>query len=307
MQTVGNRNRIGTMESNNITNPNRGYRGSFVTKVSDKGEVYLRLSRKVLRTMGLHAVRVVEGLERQSAGQLLLSLSGESGAGHTWRRFVAGKHLDAGTLVDLVESQLLKGRPTTCFTYIGETSSGEDVAVGFAAISAKVSVEFPFAGYPVLARAFIHPNFRGFGLYRHIVAHRVEACEQTFGTELMAIHMGAAVPAVSSVQRSRIGYLEPFVKIGCEVLDLGEQKVDVVDLLAVSPRFMAELTDSLGDNVALCDGIVSWLRGGPGAWGWGRVLGEIRGSLGDEDSQDIPLRLRQLVALTKAIGVVEDR
>ena len=70
---------------------------------------------------------------------------------------------------------------------------------------------------------------------------------------------------------------------------------------------MAELTESLGDNVALCDGIVSWLRGGVGAWSWGRVSEEIRGNIGVEDSQELPMRLKQLVALIEAIGVVEDR
>ncbi len=307
LQTIVNRTRISSMDSTNIANGRRGSRDSFVTSVTENGEVYLRLPREVLRSLGVGAVRVVEGLDRKCVGRLLVALASESDVGHTWRRIIGGKDVDAGGLVDAVEAQLAKGRPTTCYTYVGERQSGDKVAVGFAAISEKVSVDFPFSGYPVLARAFINPKLRGLGLYRHIVAHRVEVCELRWGVDLMAIHMGAATPPVVSLQRSRVGYMEPFVQIGHEILDLGVQSIEVSDLLAVSPRFMAELTESLGDNIALCNGIVGWLKGGDGAWSWGRVSQEIGLSVELGETHELPVRLEQLVALVEAIGVVGER
>jgi len=260
----------------------------------------------VLRALGVSAVRVVEGLERQCAGRLLVALAAESGVGHTWVRIVGGMDVGANGLIDAVETHLNQGRPTTCFTYIGEGYTGEDVAIGMAAISDKVTIDFPFDGYPVLARAFIDPRFRGLGLYRHLVAHRVEVCEQTWGASLMSIHMGASESAVASFQRSRVGYMEPFVKIGHEMLDLGSNKIEVMDLLAVSPRFMAELTDGLDEHSELCRGVLGWLRGSVGAWSWGRVYREVHLSVESGDVQKMPVRLEQLIALVRAIGVVED-
>ena len=295
-----------SMDSRGTLQPVTKGGSSFVTRVDDRGVVYLRLPREILRGIGVDAVQVHEGLEPEIAAQLLSSLATESSAGHTWRRIVGGGNLSSTEMLSAVELELRSARRTTVFTYIGEGAGGERVPIGFAAISDRVCVGFPYDGYPVLARAFIDSRFRGLGLYRHIVSHRVEVCERRWGADLMAIHMGASTPRVASLKHTTVGYMGPFVPIGHELLELGGDPVRVVDLLAVSPRFMDELTASLADNQEFFDGIVGWLKGSVNAWNWGRLVSEVRALVHEQGERAVPSRLVEIMALASAIGVVED-
>jgi len=190
--------------------------------------------------------------------------------------------------------QLESDRATTLFTYTAvQGEVREPLAV--AAISPRVSPDFPHEGFPVLARCFLREFARGLGLYPVLVQHRLRRCEQHFGEDLCAVHIGAARdPVLSTLLRGLEGGPR-FYCAGEEELVVGGDSYWVKDFIAPMGPWREALLDS-PEPLGLLFARV--LRGEPVS------LGQVRESLRVAEAMDESApAARQWVELCDAIGV----
>lgn len=231
---------------------------------------------------------------------------------HSWRhRLPSYGVLDAASAVGLLEAENIR-RPTLTFAYVATGEAGREVVVAAATISDRVAAGFPYPSFPVLARCYIRPRFRGRGLYRAILRHRFETCIQRWGESLCAIHLGSADPAVWSVAVTQGGFDPPFVHVGDEDLEVADAMYPVKDLLAFAPAYVTRLLTQIaaaGDGPAvhtLREHVVALVDHGlPGA---GlepvRRLSEAAAAQSGFDLLETGSPLEALVALGEAIPVI---
>ncbi len=236
--------------------------------------------------------------------------SGESV--HSWRHHVPASgpldELDAASM--LAREQAL--RPTTTFTYVAERRDGRREIVAAATVAESVRADFPFEGFPVLARCYIREAWRGVGLYRMILRHRYEYCVSRWGDRLRAIHLGSAEPAVWHVAMTTSDLPAPFVHIGDEDLEVAGEVHVVKDLLAFAPGYARQLLDEArllgGDTDGLiCRRLVGDLVGagqpGAGVVALRHRVEALMAASGRHLNGSNPA-LRSLFALARAIPVV---
>ncbi|HEU4410819.1 MAG TPA: hypothetical protein VFS43_36540 [Polyangiaceae bacterium] len=165
------------------------------------------------------------------------------GAAHTWRRCLpeAGA-LRAADVARLIERERAS-RPTTFywFSAVGEGRAPE--LFGVATVADRIRADFPFEGFPVLARSYITPGFRARGLYAYLVRYRVERCRARLGAALCGIHFGTAEPRVLRVARRSLPF--PPRCLGEEIVPLPEGPRRVADFLAFEPAYAARLLGEL--------------------------------------------------------------
>ncbi len=181
-----------------------------------------------------------------SAGDLRQLLHGirVERCAHSWRNF------DPDGSLEQLQAWENRLRPTTIFFYYGAPEGADAAAAPRLAAAATVADvirrEFPHAGFPVLARCYVMPDFRSQGLYQRIVHHRLEFCRTRFAGELKAIHLGTQDERVArTVTRG-----EPrFVQLGSEVVQAGDEACLVRAFLHLTPGYLASITSSLqGDD-----------------------------------------------------------
>ncbi|HVH40871.1 MAG TPA: hypothetical protein VM925_00965 [Labilithrix sp.] len=183
--------------------------------------------------------RSTRGIDRLSvstavAPEWIASVLGDlasCSAAHTWSRYASP--VDPEELL-AKEREL---RPTTFFAYFAETSKAERELVAVATVADRLNHDFPYDGWPVLARCVIRPAFQGQSLYRRILEHRIRYCEARWGDGLRAIHLGTGDERVRNVAR-RAG----FVQVGEEELACGKR---VSALFRFSPTLSAELGEAV--------------------------------------------------------------
>jgi GNAT superfamily N-acetyltransferase len=171
---------------------------------------------------------------------LLQELRLESCA-HSWRQ-----HLPTSGAVDVSVAEALlddeeAARPTKTFVYVAKRLDGSDEVVAAASISERINGDFPHDGFPVLARCYVRPNYRGRGLYGVILRHRFEYCLQRWGEELRAIHLGSGDASVWWVATRLEAFSPAFLHIGHEDLEVAGTVHDVRDLLAFAPAYVQRL------------------------------------------------------------------
>ena len=59
--------------------------------------------------------------------------------------------------------------------------------VGVAAVAERIRADFPYEGFPVMARAYVRHAYRGMGFYPGIVRQRLDYCVQEWGSRLRAV------------------------------------------------------------------------------------------------------------------------
>ncbi|MEE2779497.1 MAG: hypothetical protein VYE15_03165 [Myxococcota bacterium] len=160
---------------------------------------------------------------------------------HSWRH-----HLPTSGAVDASVAEVLLDeeeavRPTKTFVYVAKRLDGSDEIVAAASVSERIKSSFPYEGFPVLARCYVRPNYRGRGLYGVILRHRFEYCLQRWGDELRAIHLGSGDTSVWWVATRLEAFSPPFLHIGHEDLEVAGTIHDVRDLLAFSPAYVQRL------------------------------------------------------------------
>lgn len=244
-------------------------------------------------------------IQPQDLQQLLYCMRAERGA-HSWRNFALDGSLDE---LQKWENAL---RPTTLFFYYeqeGPPGESRSRLLGAASVADKIHRDFPHSGFPILARCFILPAFRGHGLYRRIVQQRLDFCHSRFGDDLKAIHLGTADPRVVHHITARPGAPVRFLRIGSQVVRAGDEDCLVGAFLHVTPTFTQALVQPLQANApplvrALQECLAQLLAGAPGEHALtiaqGLAAAQASGGLADRNVS----ALMQLLALCRAIPLV---
>lgn len=193
---------------------------------------------------------------------------------HSWRNIGAERRRNTRDLLEW-ENEL---RPTELFFFY-LAHAGELLLVAGGTVAERISNEFPHAGFCVLGRCYVMPEFRGCGFYRDIMWHRLDYCVRRFGSELSAVHIGTVDPRIARVitRVSRPGW-PPFVHLGEERLHVAAQTRLVDDYVMLAPTYLRRLEAGLvGRGAPRC---VVELR---------RALGMLRGV---EPARDVGRRVR---------------
>ncbi|HET6583297.1 MAG TPA: hypothetical protein VFG69_07615 [Nannocystaceae bacterium] len=194
-----------------------------------------------------------EGLDTDALLLLLHELRDED-CGHSWKR-----HADtSGSITNARVEGLIAAenelRPTRFFTYYLATGVRHDV-VGIGTIAECVHRGSGVTGFPVIARCYVRPAFRGRGFYRAILEHRIARCTAIHGARLRGIHLGTNHPSVArTVASVRVGP-GPFVAVGRERLVLPQATTFVTDYVAFAPAFAERLhreAEQLFTDVGRC-------------------------------------------------------
>lgn len=205
--------------------------------------------------------------------------------GHSWRGLLE----DLGELrgAERLEALLRAARAHRPFTLYVYVCAGQAIAIG--TVADRVTAAFPHDGFPVVARCYIHPAWRGRGLYPHLVRHRLGVCRARWGERLEAVHLGAADSTVlATIEGLRV---EPsFVYVGDEELRVAGEPWTVKDFLAPTEGFLRKL------RAAGVPELDRFLSEGADAVDFATLHAAVAGR--DE------LAVRQLVELLDAIGVV---
>jgi hypothetical protein len=262
---------------------------------------------KVSRDLGFDRVLVRPGLDVHSA--VLLAELKEESCGHSWRGALqdVDAHDSEGLVRAVVELEA-STRPTTLYTYWGQTPEGEaPIAIG--AVSTHVRHGFPHAGFPVVARCVIRRCYRGYGLYPHLLRHRLELCRAFWGDALQAIHIGAADPAVLATLSRQSPDEVSFVCVGMEHLEVAGERFWVPDFIGAThgfrERLSAELQDSDPRIRILCQKVEAFLSEGASTVSYSALCEALKGVQNGHGEAwwKTCHNLKSLMRLCDAIGV----
>jgi GNAT superfamily N-acetyltransferase len=182
--------------------------------------------------------------------RLLLEQVHSEDCTHSWRNFGLD-HTPEGLLA--WENSL---RPTRVF-YFWKNRDGKNRLVAAAAVADRLTQDFPHDGFCVLARCYIMPEYRGQGLYRHILNYRLDYCTTRFGNQLNAVHLGTVNDRVIQVLSSqRVSGWPTFLHIGEEEFDVAGHVHRVGAYMLLVPSFVERLDGSLrglGASAAVVD------------------------------------------------------
>jgi len=203
-----------------------------------------------------------QSVERGDLQQLLHKIQQER-CTHSWRNI--GRN---ATLDELRERENAL-RPTSLFFYFvtGDKYGAEGRLAAAATVADRIRNSGPLTGFPVLARCFIMPEFRGQGLYKKILEHRLEFCRTRFQHSLKAVHMGTTSDSVEHSITQTTGNWPPFVRIGAEALHIGDDVCMVDSFLLFMPNYLADISRTLAGHarppaVKRLDDICSLLKSG---------------------------------------------
>ncbi len=188
--------------------------------------------RSVLARRGW--TRLVAGAPEAASFAVLLRELRAEGAVHSWRWLAPD-----GGLAELLAAEARR-RPGVLIAYYALLPGGRRELVGAAALAERVRADFPHAGFPVAARGFVRPRWRGAGLYAPLLAHRVALCRRTWGERLEGIHLGSADPRVWRCARRGPGRAR-FLPVGEESLPAGRGRRRVRDFLHFAPAYARRL------------------------------------------------------------------
>lgn len=181
--------------------------------------------------------------------ELLGELRGEDCV-HTWAETADAASID-GDPVTAVLAQEAVRRPTLVVSYLGIRADGSFELVAVGSVAERISRTFPFEGFPVIARCYVRQRFRGAGLYRYLLAQRLQLCQRLCGSQLKAIHLGSVNPCVLHAAASgAVG--ERFVRVGEENLCTGDQWHRVAALLLFVPAFARSVREALDQWFVQC-------------------------------------------------------
>lgn len=194
------------------------------------------VSKETLKKLNWKSVIVKETVENEQLKPLLTELQ-QGDYGHTWRWFDFTQSSNISK--DLYEFENKK-RNTKIFYFYGITNKNEEVLFGAGTVSDKPNANFPFTGFPVIARSYIINNFRNSRLYFPMLKFRMDVCQELFGDQLRAIHLGSSNPRVfQTVKKKEIGI--PFLFLGNENIGPSDECCIVRDFLWLTDEYRSQL------------------------------------------------------------------
>lgn len=174
----------------------------------------------------------------------LLRLLAQENCVHSWRNFGV-----EGTLDELLAWENSQ-RPTKIFFFYSHGGSKPRM-VGAGAVADRLTGEFPSPGFCVLSRCYVVPEYRGLGMYRLLLRHRMEYCQREFGDELNGIHIGSADDRVTRVLFDhRLPGWPTFAHLGEEELKISGAGTMVGAYMLLMPRYVRQIEGELAGSGA---------------------------------------------------------
>ena len=161
---------------------------------------------------------------------------------HSWKNI----EFESGpTLEELAEWENRR-RPTELFFFYVERGDRLRL-VAASAVAERLTHDFPHPGFCVLTRCYIMPEFRGQGLYRHVLRYRLERCRARFGDGLRGVHIGTVDHRVArSITTRTVPGWPTFVHLGTEELRVAGEVETVDDYMMLLPAYVDRLRHALG-------------------------------------------------------------
>ena len=267
-------------------------------------EESIDLPEPVLHDLGWTSLVARRRLQDGDVRALLQAVALENCA-HSWRKC---NPLWGTALLTAWENE---HRPTEIIGYYGVLPDGSTEIAGMATIAHSINRHFPHVGFPVLARAFIRPEYRDRGLYARILDHRLSFCHRYWGPALKAVHMGSREPKVWHVIGRRHSGWSPFVHVGNEELVIRGQTEMVRGFLSFTPSFGRALLTAAGERgtpapdpvLELRQCLIQMLQAEPGGHHYeciGAAYDRVRASTDWFDWHDTGA-LEQFITLCEAI------
>ena len=279
-------------------------------RLSHTGPQELDVPKSLLDSLGWEALEATVSTEPGELGAVLVELREEE-CGHTWRTELnaLGDLEPAGLATEMLR-RASDRRPTTVFTYFS-VIGGEREPVGTAAVSDRVTRDFPYEGFPVLARCFLRRPYRRKGLYPYLVQHRLDLCKRYWGEGLRAVHIGAADAAVLATISSGEGLNTGFLYLGDELLPVSDSEFRVKDFLGPSEGFVQDLLAvGAGRRGRAVTAFRRRLHSFVTSGAFSTQFSQLRLALARADAEqdcslaEEHLSLAQLFALCEAIGLI---
>jgi len=196
--------------------------------------------------VGTEELVVSQSIDAGNLRRLLDCLTHEDCV-HSWRNFGP-----EGTLDGLLkwENEL---RPTQIFFFYLKRG-GETRLVAAGAVAERLTRDFPHAGFCVLGRCYIMPQFRGQGFYRQVLRYRLEYCRARFDGALSAIHIGSVNERVSRVITNHgLAGWPRCIHLGEEELRVAGQVQTVGAYMLLLPGYVRKIQDALaGAHAPAC-------------------------------------------------------
>lgn len=205
----------------------------------------LPVSKDLLRENDFVRLIATSEVIGSTLGPLLNELAQESCI-HSWQGHLAkvSEISEDERVLSLLAADR-EQRPTTVFVYIGIAKDGSMTPVGAAAVAERIRADFPFEGFPVIARAYISRKYRGLGFYPFMVRHRLDYCVQEWGRRLRGVHLGSGDSKVWRTVSNGTYFSAPFLFVGEEGLRVGDEVHKVRDFLSLTPSFRRILSEAM--------------------------------------------------------------
>jgi len=272
----------------------------------------LPVSKDVLREAGIDRLMVTSVVSESTLGPLLDELEREDCV-HSWQGLLeAARETGSQSRVAALITAEQRVRPTTTFIYFALEPQGQTLPVGAATVAARIHADFPYEGFPVIARAYIARRFRGVGIYPFLVRHRIDYCVEEWGRRLRAVHLGSADPKVWRTVRSDFQFSAPFLHIGFENLKVGSHHHDVKDFLSLGGRFRTRLLEEASEDMTtnaegtpgyrIGEAMQKFVQAGHSGMPYGQLRDRFDQALeGGHDWRGRRQAMRELVAFCDAI------
>ena len=276
------------------------------------GRPSLAVPKELLQRCGFRSVIAIDDNGLDYLAAILDELEQDSCI-HSWQGHLArtGEASGIERVRALLEADLAQ-RPTQVFVYVGITADDGVEPIGVSAVAERIRDDFPYEGFPVMARAYVRHSYRGLGFYPCIVRQRLDYCVQEWGSRLRAVHLGSADPVVwRTVSRGPL-FSAPFLFVGTEELHVGPETHRVRDFLAFTPSFLAELLETLdgvsedgdvpGPVQAAVDALRAYVIGGAKTLPYGTLITKLEASrAAGWDAARVSRPVRELLAFCDAI------
>jgi hypothetical protein len=172
---------------------------------------------------------------------------------HTWRvqqvsspDFVTDEIVERGRSALRRDSELLNAH---ILTYIGTTTSDNQLHfIAAGALRNKLTRTYQNDAFPVVSRAIVAPQYRGYGFGNLIVEHRVKAVFSYYEHKPLAIHFGTDSPKILRAVKKvsdELGVV--FVYIGDEEYTAADGIHTVNDYLCFLPHYQQTLLAACDD------------------------------------------------------------